>query len=131
LAATRDQAEYFVRSYVTHHQTDLPVIDYDYGNFIVRDFNFDGKEDFAVKLSDNNAGPLYEYYVQQNGIFKKDYFLTDSVGSMIDSFDINSKQAFMIHNAGCCRINYYTFHFDTQQQQWSLREKKTNELNPE
>jgi hypothetical protein len=72
-----------VRSYTTGKNKKAEVSDYDFGNLIVADLNFDGKEDLAVKCDDGgNGGPLYNFYIQQpNGQFAIDPYLTDSVGS--------------------------------------------------
>ncbi|MCE3296345.1 MAG: repeat protein [Crocinitomicaceae bacterium] len=69
------------RSYVTHFNEEKEVTDNDFGDFIVADFNFDSREDFAFKSgSGGNGGPVYTYYVKgKNGKFKRDAFLSDSL----------------------------------------------------
>jgi hypothetical protein len=70
-----------VRSYSTGKNRDAEATDNDYGDLIVADFNFDGREDFAAKNdSGGNAGPLYNYYIQQtSGQFSLDTFLTQEM----------------------------------------------------
>jgi len=51
----------------------------DYGDLVVGDFNFDGLEDFAAKRESPNGGTQYNYYVQKNGLFVLDKFLTEKV----------------------------------------------------
>lgn len=50
-------------------------------DFIVADFNFDGREDFAIKNNvGGNRGALFSFYIQnQNGTYKLDQYLTDKV----------------------------------------------------
>jgi hypothetical protein len=77
------------RSYSTGKNRDADATDNDYGDLIVADFNFDGREDFAAKNdSGGNAGPLYNYYIQQtSGQFTLDQFLTREMQFFPD--DIN------------------------------------------
>ena len=56
-----------VRSFTTKKNLDSKIIDNDYGDIIVADFNFDGKEDIAIKNSSGgNGGPTYNYYIQND-----------------------------------------------------------------
>ena len=56
-----------VRSYTNGINKNRISIDNDFGDFIVADFNFDGKEDFAIKKdSGGNGGPVYSYFIQNN-----------------------------------------------------------------
>lgn len=71
-----------VRSYSTDVNTTTDVLDNDYGDLIVADFNFDCKDDFAVKMDEGgNGGPVYHYYLQNsNGSgFTSDSFLNTEV----------------------------------------------------
>jgi hypothetical protein len=53
-----------VRSYLTGKNEKSLVMDNDYGNLIVADFNFDKKDDIAiVKDAGGNGGPLYAFYL--------------------------------------------------------------------
>jgi hypothetical protein len=69
------------RSFITGKNKNKDVRDSYYGDFVVGDFNFDEKEDFA--LVDNlpaDAGPSYHFYLQaENKKFVLDKFLTDSL----------------------------------------------------
>ena len=69
-----------VRSFSTEINKKLVAEDNDYGDFIVADFNFDGKEDFAIKKdSGGNGGPFYFYYLQnKKSKFIIDKFLSES-----------------------------------------------------
>lgn len=70
-------------SYSTGKNLNKEISDNDYGDIIVADLNFDSLEDIAIKKeSGGNAGPIYYFYVQdENGVFKINKFLTDSMGS--------------------------------------------------
>jgi hypothetical protein len=71
-----------VRSYTTKKNLDSLVVDNDYGDLIIADFNFDGKEDIAIKNnSGGNGGPTYDFYTQNtHNHFDIDKFLTQKVG---------------------------------------------------
>jgi len=69
------------RSYLTGVNRDKQVADNYAGDFIVADFNFDNKNDFAI-INDmgGNGGTFYSYYLQQDkDKYVEDRFLTDSV----------------------------------------------------
>ncbi|MGI4874205.1 MAG: XAC2610-related protein [Janthinobacterium lividum] len=67
------------RSYTTGVGRRREAYDYDYGDLVVADFNFDGREDFAAKNdSGGNRGPFYSYFLQTSaGSFVLDKFLTE------------------------------------------------------
>ena len=77
------------RSYTTGTGQDADVKDYDYGDLVVADFNFDGKEDFAAKNdSGGNRGPTYNYYIQNSaGSFVLNKFLTEHMGHFPDRIE--------------------------------------------
>ena len=81
-----------VRSYTTGFNNDAEVRDWDYGNLVVADFNFDGHDDLAIKYEQGgNGGPRYKYYVQEpNSIFKESEFL-NAFGYFPDEFVLNAK----------------------------------------
>jgi len=80
------------RSYITGKNKNADVPDYDYGDVVIADLNFDGKEDIAVKHdSGGNGGPRYNFYLQDmHGTFKIDHYLTDYIKSFPE--EINNKQ---------------------------------------
>ena len=68
------------RSYITGKNKDVEVSDEDYGDIVVADLNFDGKEDFAVKYHmPVDVGPEYWYFIQGKHGFKKDDYLSDKM----------------------------------------------------
>ncbi|MDB5274599.1 MAG: repeat protein [Chitinophagaceae bacterium] len=70
-----------VRSYTTGKNKDAEVMDNDFGDLIVADFNFDQKEDIALKKdSGGNGGPMYNFYLQTtDGVWKINEFLSDTM----------------------------------------------------
>jgi hypothetical protein len=68
------------RSYITGYRKNASIVDGDYGDIVVADFNFDGREDFAVKTDQCPTGAGYEtfdFFLQdKHGKFIKDKFLT-------------------------------------------------------
>ncbi|RZK32962.1 MAG: hypothetical protein EOO57_14255, partial [Hymenobacter sp.] len=70
-----------VRSYSSGQNQQVAVEDNDYGDLVVADFNFDGRDDFATKLdSGGNGGPLYSFYLQKpSGQFELSTFLTEEM----------------------------------------------------
>ncbi len=81
------------RSYSTKINDKTIDEDNDFGDLIIADFDFDGKEDFAIKKdSGGNGGPLYEFYIQKiNNEFVKDDFLTNTLEFFPSKID-NSKK---------------------------------------
>ncbi|MFN8393443.1 MAG: hypothetical protein U0176_02075 [Bacteroidia bacterium] len=70
-----------IRSLVTNSIDSFEVLDYDHGDLIIADLNFDQKEDIAlIRDSGGNGGPIYDFYVQgQHGHFSRDHYLSDIV----------------------------------------------------
>ncbi|MFL5764425.1 MAG: XAC2610-related protein [Bacteroidia bacterium] len=71
----------FVRSYSTGKNKDAEVVDNDFGDVVIADLNFDGRDDLALKRElGGNGGPLYYFYIQdKKGDFAEDEYLSDSV----------------------------------------------------
>jgi len=65
------------KSFVTGQNLKGDISDEDYGDIVVADLNFDGKEDFAVKHNiPADTGPQYWYFIQGKKGFKKDEYLS-------------------------------------------------------
>ncbi|SHM54696.1 XAC2610-related protein [Chryseobacterium polytrichastri] len=80
-------------------------------NFIVKDYNFDGLEDFAfVWDSGSSAGKLYEYYFQDKN---EKFNLADSFplqhGLLAKELSIEEKTIKISNSVGCCSLNISTF----------------------
>lgn len=76
-----------VRSYITGVNKYAEIADNDFGDIVVADLNFDGKDDFALKKNrGGNSGPDYAFYVQdEKGAFAEDTFL-NNIGFFPDEF---------------------------------------------
>lgn len=67
------------RSYSTGYNQHEEVLENYYGDLVVADLNFDGKEDVAFLYERANGGEIYEYYVQTGTTFKREPYLSDSI----------------------------------------------------
>ena len=92
------------------------VIETPYGHqsiVIFDDFNFDGKEDIAVKYGNESCygGPSYEVYLYQNGTFKHSAEFS-ALGQMYCGFfeiDDEKKQIHTMTKSGCCWHQFSEF----------------------
>jgi len=102
------------RSYITGVKKNEQAFDNYYGDFIVADFNFDSKNDFAIINSmGGNGGPFYSYYIQQDdGKFVLDTFLTNSMVYFPTKIDIKNRQLTTHTRFGCCCIFEYIYGLD-------------------
>ncbi len=108
------------RSFMTGKNKNAEADDNDYGDFIVADFNFDGKEDFAVKRdSGGNGGAFYEYYTQNKpGVFQKDAFLTDEIGYFPGTIDARNKQLVTYIHANVAGYNENIYKYNPTTKKW-------------
>lgn len=73
-----------VRSYTTGKNKKNEVENGNYGDLVVADFNFDGKEDFAViNHSGGISGPSYSFYMQ---VKDKQFELDSMMSSLVNFF---------------------------------------------
>ena len=93
-----------VRSYITGKNINKDVIDNDYGDLVVADFNFDGLEDFAIKREEGgNAGPFYNFYIQSTrNTFAIDKYLSDTIISFPNEMDFEQKKVTNVSKSKCC-----------------------------
>jgi len=90
------------RSFITGVNKNKWNLDHS-GYFIVADFNFDKKEDFAIINEEANGGSRYSFYVQQDdNKFILDIFLTDSVFYCPAKIDIKNRRLTTYARSGCC-----------------------------
>jgi len=109
-----------VRSYTTGYNKNALVADNDYGSLIVADFNFDGREDIAIKNdSGGNGGPLYNYYLQNaKGNFVINDFLTNTVQFFPSDINAVNKQLITIVHANTMQLSEITYKLNTANGQW-------------
>jgi hypothetical protein len=102
------------RSYITGVNKNKAVCDNYYGDFVVADFNFDLKNDFAI-INDigGNGGTFYSYYIQQGDHkFVLDKFLTDSMTYFPTKFIKKDKILVTYAHAGVCWLGEHKYKLD-------------------
>jgi hypothetical protein len=111
-----------VRSYITGKNEDMEAPDYDFGDLIIADLNFDGKEDIAIKYdSGGNGGPFYNFYLQSgNGKFVLSHFLTDHVGSFPKYVNSKHKTVTTQIHANVHQEGKKTFRYNPTTKKWRL-----------
>lgn len=110
------------RSYTTGFNISKNVADYDFGDIVIADLNFDGEEDLAVKFdSGGNGGPLYNFYLQdKNGYFKIDHFLTDTMLSFPQYIDKTHKILTTKIHANVHQENEASFKYNPNSKKWKF-----------
>jgi hypothetical protein len=108
------------RSYSTGANSKAEIMDNDYGNIIVADFNFDSKEDFAViNSSGGNGGPTYNFYIQnENRRFSKDKFLTQNMEFFPFEMSNKTKTLTTLVHANAYELSKSTFTYDHRTRRW-------------
>jgi hypothetical protein len=108
------------RSYITGKNKDAEAEDNDFGDFIVADFNFDNREDFAVKWdSGGNGGPTYEFYTQnKSGKFQKDSFLTGKMGFFPGTIDTRRKRLITYVHADVAGYHENIYKYNPVTRKW-------------
>ena len=117
------------KSYFTGTNLNLEVADNDYGDLIIEDFNFDGLEDFAIKNnSGGNGGPTYAFYMQQNNkIFKRDEYLTNTMYFYPTEINKKKKTLTILVHASAISYSETTFIFNSKNKKWlKLKSKIVN-----
>lgn len=111
-----------VRSYITGYKQDTEVSDYDFGDLIIADLNFDGLEDIAIKHdSGGNGGPFYNFYIQDgSGHFQLDRYLTDSVGSFPRFINPKRKTIATQIHANVSQENRSIYRYNTKTRKWKF-----------
>jgi hypothetical protein len=127
----RAKNNYRTASYVTGKDTaELNVDNFhlDYGDIVVADLNFDGKEDVAVVRDWGKAqGFRYNFYIQVNKKrFKLDLFLTDSVKVFPREIDKKKKLLTNLVSVGPCGYAYVkcVYKFNGSRNVWKQIERK-------
>jgi hypothetical protein len=114
------------RSYITGINGGMQILDWDYGDLIVADFNFDNREDFAFKKEEFNAsGPIYDYYIQKSdSTFKREKFLSDSLPCFPHYFNRNEKTLTCMCFSGYSYISKEVFKYYSESEKWIRLTKK-------
>ena len=109
-----------VRSYSTGINNLQGVVDNDFGDIIVADFNFDNKEDFAIKREEGgSSGPLYNYYIQISPTaFKLDKFLSEKMIWFPTIFNEKKKTLTTLVPVNLMSVYETTYKLDTLTNIW-------------
>lgn len=112
------------RSYTTGVNKDREVVDWDYGDIITADFNFDGLEDIAVKRQQGgNSGPQYYFYINnKDSVFKRDKFLS-SIGYFPAEFVARQKKLIFRIRANSNETEIITCQYNAALQKWKVLNK--------
>jgi hypothetical protein len=115
----------FVRSFATGKNLKVEPLDNHYGDLVIADFNFDGKDDFAV-ISESGVsnGPYYRFYIQnKNGGFRCDKYLSDTM--MYFPSNINQKKRTLTTYTLAGSVGVYRrLYFLNKSNEWRLISKK-------
>jgi hypothetical protein len=115
----------FVRSYITGINQKKPAENGNFGDFIVADFNFDNKEDFAVISNSSPIGEThYSFYIQDNnGKYVLDKFLTEEMSIFPDEIDSVNNSLTTIALAGSTGLCKTTYIYDKRKMKWNQMKK--------
>ncbi len=109
----------FERSYITYQNIKSKDVDNDFGDLIVADFNFDDKEDFAIKGdAGGNGGPAYNFYIQKNGKFILDSFLTEQMMFFPTNINKHNKTLTTLVHANVYERGETTYKLDSEMNKW-------------
>ncbi|HKC67722.1 MAG TPA: hypothetical protein VKG26_05795, partial [Bacteroidia bacterium] len=108
------------RSYTTGKNVNDIIADNNFGDILVADFNFDHKEDVALKHdSGGNGGPMYDFYLQApDGKFYIDKYLSDSMRYFPVYFNPTNKTLATQVHANAYGENKNTFKFNPKTNTW-------------
>lgn len=111
-----------VKSYITGYKVNEEIEDGNHGDFIVGDFNFDNREDCAIKVDNmSNAGARYKYFLQgKNGDYYIDDFLTNELGFFPDEFNFKNKTISISRHADACGFNETVYKYNGGSKKWNL-----------
>jgi hypothetical protein len=111
----------FVRSYSTGKNRNAIITDTDFGDIVVADFNFDSREDIAIRFDDENGGTYYRFYIQgKDRQFHLDSFLTDSMTLVPTYFNRTKKRLTTYQHAGAGFEGEQIYQLDVRKNKWSL-----------
>jgi hypothetical protein len=111
-----------VRSFITGQNEKLEAKNNDYGDLIIGDFNFDGREDIAIKReAPGPNGPPYYFYIQdKNGRFIPDAFLTETMIYFPYDIDKNGRTLTTSTNAGPQGQCNTIYKYDALKNKWTM-----------
>jgi hypothetical protein len=119
------------KSFITGKNQNKEDVENDFGDIIVADFNFDNKEDFAVKREEGgNGGPLYNFYIQvENKKFILDNFLSNTMMWFPFEMDKTEKTLATYVRSNSAEDEKVIYQYDVEKREWKIlkRQKYRNE----
>ncbi len=115
-----------IRSYSIENEYQNEVIDNDYGDLIIADFNFDNKDDIAlIRDSGGNGGPLYNFYIQSDSFqFKLDFYLSNNVIYFPQNIDQELQELKTIVHANAYQMCETIYSYNKRLDKWIIKNKK-------
>ncbi len=112
------------RSFFKRKNPEIKVYDNDFGDIIIADFNFDGKEDLAIKREEGgNGGAIYNFYIQANHAFVYNHFLSNEVSFFPYYFDRKKKQLRIFCRVNSTEHEVTTIEYSGTTQSWKIISK--------
>lgn len=95
----------------------------DFGDLIVADLNFDGKEDVAVKREEGgNGGPIYDFYIQsEDGQFILDKYLSTEMLYFPDFIDNKIKTLHVYVRVNNLTEEGITYSYSETSKKWKIK----------
>ena len=115
------------RSYITGFNKNEEAMDGMYGDLVVADFNFDGKEDFAI-ARDIGFTEFYNFYLQQNNHFEISDFLTTNLRGF-PSLDTINKTLTTSNATGVDGLETQVFQFVPEKSTYILIRNEVRNVN--
>lgn len=107
-------------SYTTGFNKNRKIADNDYGDLVVADFNFDGREDLAVKKEEGgNGGPLYNYYLQdKDAKFVINDFLSNEMTFFPAEINAKRRTLMTLVHANAYQVSETIYRLDFKSAKW-------------
>ena len=116
------------RSYITGFNKSKMINDGDFGDIIILDFNFDGKEDLAIK-KDVGRECYYDFYIQKS---EKEYildnFLSNENLGRFPRIDFGKKKMTYAGMMGAGRWWQSEYIYNQKTNKWSLIKTKNGDI---
>ena len=118
------------RSYSTNYNSDIPVVDDNFGDIVVADLNFDGRDDFAVTYDHgaDNGNHYYFYFQRPNKTFYRQVFLTEKMIHFPTDIDPVNKRITTRTTAGAFGVGVRTFQYNEVKNSWRILSQRTIEF---
>ena len=115
-----------VCSYSTSINISKTVVDNYFGDFIVADLNFDGKDDFAfIYDSGGTGGPVYYFYLQKaDGKFERNLFLCEKMGYFPHEINAEKKYLKTLSHATADSVSERIYAMNPASQRWYLKSER-------